>query len=940
VNVLEVKILGNRYVVIDFETTGNSSMKDRIIQVGAVLIEDNRIVERFSSYVNPLIPIPPFVQQLTGISDEDVVDAPIFDEIAPNLLKLLDGSYFVAHNVRFDLTFLQEELMNSGYLEFTGPSIDTVELSRMLLPHIDSYKLNQLAEYLSIEHENPHRADSDAEVTAKLLLFLLNKITRLPLLTLQNLEPLVKRLNSDVEDIFRTTIQKKLTSLLKEEHFFDLFRQLALKKQIELEDNDSSVLPFQEIKETILETLSSSMKNYESRKGQVEMMDTIDEALHTHQHLLVEAGTGTGKSLGYLLPSIVYAKEEGRPIVISTHTVQLQEQLLDRDIPLLKELLPFDLNTAVLKGRNHYLCMRKFEQHLAQTVDQNYDTVLTKAQMLVWLVDTDFGDVEELNLPSGGKLLWQDVRSDAHSCLNHKCPFFSRCFYHRAKRKAQQADLVITNHSLLFTDLVNRNQLLPAYKEVIIDEAHHLEEVVGNYFGVQTDYFSFHQLLDRIGESEGTGLFSKIAKICEEIELVMSKEEIKKIDETIKNVLAEGNDLFRMMHAFVSKKHKKSQTEIGRVSFRLDENIEKTEPWIRILETASRVTFQLKDLGNLLTALDKALREKEEVLSLKQNGVLVDYQGLIQSVIEQREKLDHLLLKHHGDEVMWLEIDLKGPRNAVYIFSKPIDIADKLADLFFSKKNSVVLTSATLTVNENFDYVTEHLGLEDFVPMTKTIVSPFQYKQQAKLMIPTDVSLIKDVKQEEFVEEAAQSIQQIANVTNGRMLVLFTSYEMLRAVYKRVKELSEQFILIGQGVDSGSRAKLTKNFKQFDKAILFGTSSFWEGVDIPGEDLSCLVIVRLPFSPPDHPIIAAKSERLTENGGNPFMDLSLPQAVIRFKQGFGRLVRTQSDRGVVFVLDRRIISTWYGRMFRQSLPDVPIMKGPLHELLDELKEWL
>ncbi|RBW69422.1 ATP-dependent helicase DinG [Bacillus taeanensis] len=932
--------MGNRYVVIDFETTGNSPMKDRVIQVGAVLIEDDKIVERFSSYVNPQLPIPPFVQQLTGISDEDVQKAPIFDDIAPDLWKLLDGSYFVAHNVPFDLAFLQEELANSGYLEFKGPSIDTVELSRMLLPHIESYKLNQLAEYLDIEHENPHRADSDAEVTARLLLFLLNKINTLPLLTLQNLEPLVRQLKSDVEGIFRAEIQAKLKSLLKEEDNVDLFRQFAFKKQIELKEDYSSVPSFQDLKESILQTLSSSMKYYEARKGQVEMMDAVDEALDAHQHLLVEAGTGTGKSLAYLLPSIVYGKKEGRPMVISTHTVQLQEQLLDRDIPLLNELLPFELNAAVLKGRNHYLCMRKFEQHLSQTVEQNYDTILTKAQLLVWLVETDFGDVEELNLPSGGKLLWEDVKSDVRSCLNHKCPFFSRCFYHRAKRKAQQADVVITNHSLLFTDLVNRNQLLPAYKEVVIDEAHHLEEVGGNYFGVQTDYFSFHQLLDRIGDSADNGLFSKAAKLCEEIESSISKADIKRIDEALKNVLVEGSDLFRMLHTFVSRKHKKSPTEIGRVSLRIDEEIEKNKLWASILETTARVTSQLKDLANLLSEVNKALREKEEHLSLKQSGLLVDYEGMIQTVLEQHDKLDYLLLNRHVDEVMWLEAEIKGPRNAVYIFSKPIEIADKLADSFFSKKNSVVLTSATLTVNENFDYIIEHLGLEDFVPITKTIPSPFHYENQAKLMIPTDFPLIKDVKQEEFVEEAAQSIYQIANVTNGRMLVLFTSYEMLRAVYKRVKELTEKFILIGQGVDSGSRAKLTKNFKQFDKAILFGTSSFWEGVDIPGEDLSCLVIVRLPFSPPDHPILAAKSEKLANNGGNPFMDLSLPQAVIRFKQGFGRLVRTQSDRGVVFVLDRRIISTRYGKMFRQSLPAVPIMKGPLYELLDELRGWL
>ncbi|MCD8501744.1 MAG: hypothetical protein LRY71_08785 [Bacillaceae bacterium] len=277
-----------------------------------------------------------------------------------------------------------------------------------------------------------------------------------------------------------------------------------------------------------------------------------------------------------------------------------------------------------------------------------------------------------------------------------------------------------------------------------------------------------------------------------------------------------------------------------------------------------------------------------------------------------------------------------------YIYSKPIDISELFADKFLTKKQSIIMTSATLTVKNSFDYFINRVGLKDFGPITKTIASPYAYDEQVKLMVPSSIPNIKEVSENEYIYEIVISILDIAKITRGRMLVLFTSYDMLRKAFFQLKDFitDEEFALIAQGINSGSRAKLTKNFQQFDQAILFGTSSFWEGVDIPGEDLSCIIIVRLPFSPPDNPAFEAKAEKLKENGGNPFMELALPQAIIRFKQGFGRLIRSSQDRGVVFVFDKRMTDTRYGSLFVKSLPKVPLYKKPLQELLYELKSWL
>ncbi|WP_257351790.1 ATP-dependent DNA helicase DinG [Pseudalkalibacillus decolorationis] len=930
--------MNERYVVIDLETTGHSPKNgDRIIQIGLVVVKNRIITERFSSYVNPNKAIPPFITSLTGISQSDVEEAPLFEEIAPKILQMMDGAYLVAHNISFDLPFLNAELTDSGYFEWRGTTLDTVELTRILMPNLDSYKLSQLSDLLSLSHENPHQADSDAEATGNLLIQLLERLDTLPLLPLQRLHPLLLGLKSDLADIVQNKIQSKMGHLEDETEGLDVYRQLVLRKIAEL-DSESDVETEIDHYETVLEQLEKTMPSYEKRDGQTEMMSNVDYALSNGEHALIEAGTGIGKSLGYLIPGLLHAKKTGRPLVVSTHTIQLQEQLLDRDIPLLKKLVPFDFEATVLKGRNHYLCLRKFEQQLEQLYENNYDVLLAKAQILVWLTTTDEGDIEELNLPSGGQLFWHQIKSDSNSCLNYKCPWFSKCFYHRSKRKSMEAEIVITNHALLFTDLVNDHALLPAYKEAVIDEAHHLEDVASDHFGQQTDYFSFHRLLERLGSDDQSmvSLWEKYAEILSQCEIKFTK---KSIIEPLKELKFEIDQLFSMIKSYVVSKQR-SKSEVGKISYRFQ--IEEADAtWYNdVKEIVARVQMLINDFIRTAQKLMKEAQLKEEHLTVQQKGILVDYTGLLNRLDEEKNTLAHMLLSANEGEVCWIETDQGGARNAASLYNQPIDISNRLASDFFAKKRSIILTSATLTIRNRFNYVMDRLGIDD--ALTIQLQSPFDYQKQSKILIPTDLPMIKDVSTADYSATIAESIYQIAHITDGRMLVLFTSYDMLKKTYYRFKELSEpeDFSLIGQGIDSGSRARLTKNFKQMDRAVLFGTSSFWEGVDIPGNDLSCLVIVRLPFTPPDNPVMEARSEQVRIEGKSPFMELSLPQAIIRFKQGFGRLVRTTADRGAVFVFDRRIVTTKYGKMFINSLPDVPVQKGHMDDLLDDLEHWI
>jgi ATP-dependent DNA helicase DinG len=934
-----------KYVVVDLETTGNNPRKgDRIIQIGVVVVEEGEIVNRFSSFINPEIEIPAFIQQFTGITSEMVSDAPLFSSVAPTLMEFLNGAYFVAHNVPFDLSFLQYELELSGYNTFLGPIIDTVELARLLLPSEEAFKLNHLATKLNLNHDRPHQADSDAEVTAEILVILLKKLVDLPLLTLQKLKPIVGKLDSSLDDVIQTAITDKLTKVSIHNHDLDEYRQLVIRKvsaPIVNKENFKDDLDFKDELPEIETRLANVMNGFEIREGQREMMNLIDDALLSNQHLLVEAGTGTGKSLAYLLPGLFYAKQTETSLIISTHTVQLQQQLIERDMLILKEAVSFPFRSAVLKGRSHYLCLRKFEQKLDESIGENYDTLLSKGQILVWLTETADGDVEQLNLPSGGKVFWSEVQSDAASCIGKHCPWFSRCFYHRARNNAYGADLIITNHALLFTDMTQDHQLLPSYKQVIVDEAHHLEEIASDHFGLRTDYLTFHHLFSRLGTLESHDLLRLVATLQEELGLNLD-DLFQKLQQLIIDLKFEVDDSFRLIHATVVNRVARSKQEVGRKSLRYYPNQMTSSGWQEIQEAVLRVQMLLGDALKLMKRINDEFSLDEYELNFTQTGILTSFKGFYANLSEEKGKLEELLLQYDPNYVYWIEVDVKGAKNATYIYSKPIEVGEILADNFFSKKSSVVMTSATLTVRNSFNYIINRLGLEDFGAMTQMIESPFNYADQVQLMVPITLPNIKEVDENEYIYEVVISILDIAKVTKGRMLVLFTSYDMLRKAYYQLKDfiVNEEFVLIGQGISSGSRAKLTKNFKQFDQAILFGTSSFWEGVDIPGEDLSCLVIVRLPFSPPDNPVFEARSEKIKAFGKSPFMELSLPQAIIRFKQGFGRLIRSSHDRGAVFIFDRRITETRYGKLFIQSLPAAPLKENSLDQLLYELENWL
>ena len=927
----------NKFVVVDLETNGNSPKKgDRIIQFAAVVIENGEIVEEYSSFVNPLQPISPFIAELTGITDEMVESAPIFDEIAEKVKDLLEDAYFVAHNVLFDLSFLNEELEQAGFRKFYGPILDTVELARILYPSADGYKLTDLAQQEGLTHSRPHQADSDAFVTAELLLLLISKLSALPLQTLKQLEILSTSLKSDLDIYLQALIEEKQSKVEYIPEHLEIIRGLTLRK-----DTNSKRKPIVGKGHTekfeidkIQERLALNLKTYRKRTGQLKMMESIHQAFQEEKHGLIEAGTGVGKTLGYLIPAAYFAVENKKQIIISTYTTQLQEQLVHKDIPILEKILPFELSYTVLKGRNHYISLDKFEVSLKEQED-NYDIVLTKMQILIWLTETVTGDKDELNLTSGGIHYWNKIKNDGSFSLAISKEWAPKDFYKKTRNAAQKANIIITNHSLLVKDLTLDHKVLPPYDYALVDEGHHFEKTATKHIGAQLSYASVRLNLNTIGTIDSRQLFSKLESIIGE-EVASSKR--GETNRNIQELQIELEEFFRAVLRYL--KRDKGKIKEGRTSYRIESD--GSHQWKNLKHVAERMVFLWKDCREyLLKSVDIVLKDRE-----KHTATQILTAERIQSIMNDWEDYMNLLrdifLKER-ELIAWVEADFQKnyPNNAV-IYTQPYSIADILCNKFFNRKKSIVFTSATMTVNNSFDYYSKLLGLNEINHMEVRIDSPFNYNEQVELLIPTDIPEINSVAIDVYTEAISNHIIEIAKATKGRMLVLYTANDMLKKSYDFIKDSGklEEYAILAQGITTGSRMRLTRNFQRYEKAILLGTNSFWEGIDIPGEDLTCLVIVRLPFSSPEEPLSEAKNELIKKRGGNPFLENSLPEAVLRFKQGFGRLVRTEEDRGFIVVFDRRILSNSYGELFMHSIPKVPVKKQNINEMIEFIEHWL
>jgi len=946
-----------KFAVLDFETTGTQSVGE-IIQVGLAIIEEDLSISKvYGSYVKPGAPIPPFITGLTGITDSDVQDAPELEEMMMELVPLLDDVVLVGHNVSFDFHFLQSALDRCGYLPFQGRILDTIDFLKICFPSLTTYQLGAVSAHFEIRHDRPHQADSDALATALVLLKCLEELYSLPLLTVQRLAELFTEGDGDLGWYFDGLLHEREMETFQPEGELTFYRQLALKvgdwsdltpPRDETAENPLDRLSFTEYMADVTLRLKETLPNYESREAQDIMFGEVMTALEEEKHLLIEAGTGTGKSLGYLLPAIYQSVRSEQKVMVSTHTINLQDQLRERDIPLLTQVVPFPFKAAIFKGRGHYLCLRKFEHKINRKdfVSPREDAIMA-AQMIVWLTQTESGDDEELNMGNRGGDFWETVASDTDSCLGRSCPWFRKCYYHRAKHEAGIADVVITNHSKLFADVKAGHQLLPAYEHLVIDEAHHLEDVAGKHLGMHMKHFTMLHTLSRLFKDSRNGQLPALRQQLQSAGSEQAAEWSVAIDRIYTDLITVKETweaLSEKLFSLLPERSDAAAGEAGQLVLRLLPG-KKPGNWEELATLESGMTTTLSDILRTGERMLNEMRDQEGQSS--SDSLVTDISGLFKDLAAIRDQVRFFMGLNDENIVYWLEANGNYRSKSLQMYAVPIDVSSQLKELFFDKKKSIILTSATLSVDKSFQFMIDNLGLNEAAEqnrlMTVLLPSPFHYREQALLVIPRDFPSVKgSVGDARFVDTLVQSLAEAAVTTRGRMLVLFTSYRMLRQVFEPLKEAlaSQDITVLGQGVEGGSRSKLIRRFQDSSASVLLGTSSFWEGVDIPGEALTCLAIVRLPFQPPNHPLAEAKSELLQAQKKNPFMKLSVPQAVIRFKQGFGRLVRTANDRGIVIVYDTRVIESYYGKYFLYSLPGPKMEHMLTDQMVPRIAEWL
>ena len=893
------------YVALDLETTGLDPHHDRVIEVGAVAFTPERVLDQLERLVDPGRTVPEAVLRLTGIRAAELRGAGAQGPALAGLAELLRGREPVGHGASLDIEFLTAAGIWPPGIEI----IDTLDLARILLPASPSHSLSALAAELGLEQPRPHRAFDDADATRQLLLRLREVAGGLDESLKEKMLALVAPYGWPIARFFA----EALTAAPVGEPRHRDGRPPPVATPREPIDWDPNAMAGLLLPEG---PLAAAFPEYEHREVQQQMLLAVTQILERGGRLVVEAGTGTGKSLAYLIPTLGRARSKGEKVVVSTATHTLQEQLLNKDLPFLKEWLPWDFEAVLLKGRSNYLSQRQWRRYLVEPCHDS-EELRFKLKVLRWLGETDSGDRSELRLQGKEEVFWARVASDPTDCQGVSCTA-EDCYVHRARAEAERADLVVVNHALLLADAAQGGGVLPDFEHLVVDEAHHLEDAATQGLRREADGSSIVAQLEHLG--------TLITKVASQPRLGAG-EELAGATGSAEDARRRVALLFEFAAGFVGG----LLPDAGRrdEALRLGPVVRQAPGWERLAELAADATTSLAGLDATLRRTTAGARDS--LGGDEPDADLRELEIIRRGVAEAGELIHTALLQPDANEVYWFS-QISRSAEAV-LRSAPLNVGGLLREKVFEPRKTVIFTSASLAVGGSFDYFRDRIGL-DREPEMLILDSPFDYLNQALVCLPTG---LPEPQSEDFDEAVIRVVADIARRIGGRTLALFTSHRQLRDTYFALKQRHDldDILVLGQGLD-GQRRQVLKSFQESDRALLLGTSSFWEGIDIPGERLSCVVMVRLPFPVPTEPVFAARAEKVA----NSFAAYALPMAALKLKQGFGRLIRRNSDRGAVVILDNRISSRDYGRAFIEVLPRAAMFNGSVLQVGERIQAWL
>ncbi len=902
-------------------------------------VVDGEVKEEFAHLAHPGRPLPLAITKLTGITDADLRRQPPSRAVLGEFLRFLGDDPVVAHNASFDAGFLREK--SDGL--FGNTVFDTLELSRILFPALEHHDLDTMVLTLGLQVGERHRALDDARVLVPLWRRLLERLEELPFEVVAALSAVSGLTNWPARHLFLAAEAKRLTGAFDvaapnyRRLLGDFSETIEQGRSARREFDPSQRPPPQRLDVPQLVGLfgpggvfERSVPGYELRPQQARMVELVAEAFNEGRHLLVEAGIGVGKSIAYLVPAIHWAVANGDKIVVSTNTKNLQEQLFFKDLPLLERTLAAKFEAALIKGRANYLCVRKLLYLLEEAERElTEDERLALLPILVWAADTQTGDVAECTgfLAFRERDLWPKLCSAGDECGGPNCREWRHCFLQKARALAMLADIVVANHAVVFSEIGIESPVLPPYAHIVFDEAHNLEDAATEHLGCQIDRWEVLRLLRRLLRREKNaperGLLPSIRYRMKKGREHHLTDDEQRLDRFIVEIYADIEEVESRLDVFLQTIEAVFQAaRKGGDSVRYDAEHRDERLWDPVGAEKKTLVAALAQLRQQLERLAEGLELLAERDFPHRAESICDLRGLDGRLAEVQEALDFLVAA--GDEGFVYWIEQYGRKTPTYrVAAAPVRVGPKLKELLYDRKDTIVFTSATLTAGRSFEFLKDRIGLDQMEKgrlVEEDVGSPFDYDRQMLVLVPNFLPE-PDAAERDFSAHVSDLLIDIFRASEGRGLGLFTAYAMLNDAYPKLKAAleAESILVLGQGFD-GERRSITNLFRRDIGSVLLGTDSFWEGVDVPGESLSCLVITKLPFAVHTAPVVQARCEEVQARGFSSFRHYSLPSAVIRFKQGAGRLIRTKTDRGVVVVLDRRVLTRNYGSSFLRSLP--------------------